>query len=49
LQITLYSTLPVRKITNREGQSLAFKWSRETGLARFDASHEAGIQFVARF
>ncbi|MGA8183455.1 MAG: DUF6259 domain-containing protein [Terriglobia bacterium] len=49
LQITLYSTLPVRKITNHNGQSVAFKWSRETKLARFDVSHEAGSRFVAHF
>ena len=47
LQVTLYSTLPVRKITNQNGQPVAFKWSRDTGLARFDVTHEAGSRFAA--
>lgn len=49
LQITLYSTVLVREITNGNGQSVSFKWSRKTGLVRFDATHQAGDRFVARF
>jgi hypothetical protein len=49
LQITLYSTLPVREMTEHNGESVAFTWSKETGIVRFDFTHETGARFVAHF
>jgi hypothetical protein len=49
LQITLYSTLPVREMTEHNGKSVAFTWSKETGIVRFDFTHETEARFVAHF
>jgi Domain of unknown function (DUF6259) len=49
LQVTLYSIVPVRKITSRNGQSVAFKRLSQAGLARLDVVHQPGERFTARF
>jgi hypothetical protein len=49
LQITLYSPVPVRKIINHNGQSVAFKRSQQAGLAQFDFIHNVGDHFVALY
>ena len=47
LQITLYSTSHIRKISDSEGQSVAFQWSSQTSLAQFDTTFEGMHQFIA--
>jgi hypothetical protein len=47
LRITLYSTAPIRKITNRNGEPIVFKWFPLTYLAQVETTSEEGDRFEA--